>query len=212
MQNTDFPGNLYVVAAPSGAGKSSLVRALMEVDSGVRASISHTTRAPRGQEVDGREYHFVDTERFAQMAADGQFLEWAQVHGNRYGTSRKAVIDRLAKGEDALLEIDYQGALQVKQIFPQAVLVFVMPPSWEELRARLERRGEDSTDTIEQRLVNARTELAQAKSFDYVIINELFERALFDLKSIVHAQRLKYASQRRAKADTFAALHITDPE
>ena len=100
----------------------------------------------------------------------------------------------------------------MKQIFPQAVLIFVMPPSWEELRSRLERRGEDSADTIEQRLLNARTELAQAKSFDYVIINELFERALFDLKTIVHAQRLKYASQRRAKADTFAALHITDPE
>ena len=212
MQNHDYPGNLYVVAAPSGAGKSSLVRALMEVDSGVRASISHTTRAPRGQEVDGREYHFVDTARFEQMVADGQFLEWAQVHGNRYGTSRQAVIERLDQGDDALLEIDYQGALQVKQIFPQAVLIFVMPPSWEELRSRLERRGEDSADTIEQRLVNARTELAQAKSFDYVIINELFERALFDLKTIVHAQRLKYASQRRAKADTFAALHITDPE
>ena len=212
MQNHDYPGNLYVVAAPSGAGKSSLVRALMEVDSGVRASISHTTRAPRGQEVDGREYHFVDTARFEQMVADGQFLEWAQVHGNRYGTSRQAVIERLDQGDDALLEIDYQGALQVKQIFPQAVLIFVMPPSWEELRSRLERRGEDSADTIEQRLLNARTELAQAKSFDYVIINELFERALFYLNTIVHAQRLTYASQRRAKADTFAALHITDPE
>ena len=208
MQNHDYPGNLYVVAAPSGAGKSSLVRALMEVDSGVRASISHTTRAPRGQEVDGREYHFVDTARFEQMVADGQFLEWAQVHGNRYGTSRQAVIERLDQGDDALLEIDYQGALQVKQIFPQAVLIFVMPPSWEELRSRLERRGEDSADTIETRIKNAETEMSQAGKFDFVIINELIELALFDLKTIVHAQRLRYTAQSRARAATFAALRI----
>ena len=209
MQNTDFPGNLYVVAAPSGAGKSSLVRALMEVDSGVRASISHTTRAPRGQEVDGREYHFVDTERFAQMAADGQFLEWAQVHGNRYGTSRQAVIDRLAKGEDALLEIDYQGALQVRESFPQAVLIFILPPSWEELRSRLENRGEDAPEVIELRMKNAEEEMAQVGEFDFVIINELFESALFDLKAIIHAQRLKIASQRRLRSDVFESLNLS---
>ena len=205
---TEYPGNLYVVAAPSGAGKSSLVKALMEVDSGVKASISHTTRAPRGQEVDGREYFFVDNATFDTMVANQDFLEWAQVHGNRYGTSRQAVEQRLSEGGDVLLEIDYQGALQIKQIFPHAVLVFVLPPSWEELRSRLQRRGEDSAETIEQRLVNAEQEMAQAAKFDFVIINELFERALFDLKSIVHAQRLKYAAQSRSRATVFSALHI----
>ena len=205
---TEYPGNLYVVAAPSGAGKSSLVKALMEVDAGVKASISHTTRAPRGQEVDGREYFFVDNATFDTMVANQHFLEWAQVHGNRYGTSRQAVEQRLSEGGDVLLEIDYQGALQIKQIFPHAVLVFVLPPSWEELRSRLQRRGEDSAETIEQRLVNAEQEMAQAAKFDFVIINELFERALFDLKSIVHAQRLKYAAQSRSRATVFSALHI----
>ncbi len=205
---TEYPGNLYVVAAPSGAGKSSLVRALMEVDAGVKASVSHTTRTPRGQEADGREYFFVDNATFDTMIANQDFLEWAQVHGNRYGTSRQAVEQRLAEGGDVLLEIDYQGALQIKQIFPHAVLVFVLPPSWEELRSRLERRGEDSAETIEQRLVNAEQEMAQAAKFDFVIINELFERALCDLKSIVHAQRLKYAAQRRSRATVFSALHI----
>ena len=210
QQNTlnEYPGNLYVVAAPSGAGKSSLVKALMEVDAGVKASISHTTRAPRGQEVDGREYFFVDNATFDTMVANQDFLEWAQVHGNRYGTSRQAVEQRLSEGGDVLLEIDYQGALQIKQIFPHAVLVFVLPPSWEELRSRLQRRGEDSAETIEQRLVNAEQEMAQAAKFDFVIINELFERALFDLKSIVHAQRLKYAAQSRSRATVFSALHI----
>lgn len=205
---TEYPGNLYVVAAPSGAGKSSLVKALMEVDAGVKASISHTTRAPRGQEVDGREYFFVDNATFDTMVANQDFLEWAQVHGNRYGTSRQAVEQRLSEGGDVLLEIDYQGALQIKQIFPHAVLVFVLPPSWEELRSRLQRRGEDSAETIEQRLVNAEQEMAQAAKFDFVIINQLFERALFDLKSIVHAQRLKYAAQSRSRATVFSALHI----
>ena len=185
MQNTDFPGNLYVVAAPSGAGKSSLVRALMEVDSGVRASISHTTRAPRGQEVDGREYHFVDTERFEQMAADGQFLEWAQVHGNRYGTSRQAVIDRLAQGEDALLEIDYQGALQVKERFPEAVLIFIKPPSLEVLRERLVGRGTETPETIELRMANAADELALADRYDDVVVNDDLDRATDELVRVL---------------------------
>lgn len=202
------PGNLLVVSAPSGAGKSSLVKALMEVDADVRTSVSHTTRAPRGQEVDGREYHFVDAQRFDDMVAQNEFLEWAHVHGNRYGTSRQAVQDLLNAGQDVVLEIDYQGALQVRRIFPQAILIFVLPPSWEELRARLMRRGEDSAQTIEQRLLNAQAEMMYAKKFDFVIINELFERALFDLKVIVHAQRLKYAAQSRARSAVFSALNI----
>ncbi|MEJ2801764.1 guanylate kinase [Comamonas sp. BIGb0124] len=204
----DYPGNLFVVAAPSGAGKSSLVKALMELDQGVRPSISHTTRAARGQELHGREYFFVGTEEFEAMVAEGAFLEWAHVHGNRYGTSRHAIEQRIAQGGDVILEIDFQGAMQVKQIFANAVLIFILPPSWEELRSRLHRRGEDTPDVIETRLQNAALEMAQANQFDFVIINELFERALFDLKSIVHAQRLKYSAQRRARAATFEALHI----
>jgi guanylate kinase len=204
----DYPGNLFVVAAPSGAGKSSLVKALMELDSRVLPSVSHTTRAPRGQEKHGREYFFVSQQEFDAMVLGEAFLEWAHVHGHRYGTSKKAIEDRIASGADVILEIDYQGAIQIKKIFRNAVLIFILPPSWEELRSRLERRGEDPTDVIDLRLQNAALELAQAKEFDFVIINELFERALFDLKAIVHAQRLKYAAQRRARADTFKALDI----
>mgnify|MGYP001362525531 CR=1 FL=1 len=212
MTNTltmDYPGNLFVVAAPSGAGKSSLVKALMELDSAVQPSVSHTTRAPRGQEKHGREYFFVSPAEFdAMIAADG-FVEWAHVHGQRYGTSKKAVEDRVAMGADVILEIDFQGALQIRKVFANAVLVFILPPSWEELRSRLERRGEDAPEIIEMRLRNAAEEMAQADQFDFVIINELFERALFDLKAIVHAQRLRYSAQRRARADTFAALGIS---
>ena len=205
----DFPGNLYVVAAPSGAGKSSLVKALMELDHGVQPSISHTTRAPRGQEKHGREYFFVSPQEFDAMVLADAFVEWANVHGNRYGTSKKAIEERIASGADVILEIDFQGAVQIKRIFTNAVLIFILPPSWEELRARLERRGEDTPEVIELRLKNAAEEMAQVKEFDFVIINELFERALFDLKTIVHAQRLKFSAQRRTRADTFKALHIT---
>lgn len=204
----DYPGNLFVVAAPSGAGKSSLVKALLELDSRVQLSVSHTTRAPRGQEKHGRDYFFVSDAEFDQMVLADAFVEWANVHERRYGTSKKAIEDRIAHGADVILEIDWQGALQIKRIFANAVLIFILPPSWDELRSRLERRGEDAPDVIEMRLENARTELAQAKEFDFVIINELFERALFDLKAIVHAQRLKYLSQRRLRAETFQALGI----
>lgn len=204
----DYPGNLFVVAAPSGAGKSSLVKALMELDSQVQPSVSHTTRAPRGQEKHGREYFFASPQEFDAMVAAGAFVEWANVHGNRYGTSKKAVEERIATGADVVLEIDWQGALQIRQTFANAVLIFILPPSWDELRSRLERRGEDAPEVIEMRLKNAAEEMAQAKEFDFVIINEVFERALFDLKAIVHAQRLKFPAQRRARADTFKALHI----
>ena len=208
MMNT-YPGNLYVVAAPSGAGKSSLVKALMELDAGVEHSVSHTTRAPRGQEFHGREYFFVNDDDFDQMIKANAFLEWAHVHGNRYGTSRTTIEERIAKGLDVILEIDFQGAIQIKKIFSNAVLIFILPPSWEELKSRLQRRGEDSADVIEVRLQNAAQEMAQAHEFDFVIINQLFDKALFDLKAIVHAQRLKYASQRRSRADIFQALNLT---
>ena len=205
----DYPGNLFVVAAPSGAGKSSLVKALLELDSRVQPSVSHTTRAPRGQEKHGREYFFVSQQEFDAMVAADAFVEWAHVHSQRYGTSKKAIEERMSEGADVILEIDFQGAIQIKNIFANAICIFILPPSWEELRSRLERRGEDAPDVIEMRMKNAQAEVAQVAKFDFVIINELFDRALFDLKAVVHAQRLKYAAQRRARADTFQSLNIT---
>jgi guanylate kinase len=204
----EYPGNLYVVAAPSGAGKSSLVSALLQVDSHLVVAVSHTTRAPRGQEQQGREYHFTDEAAFREMIARGEFLESAEVHGHLYGTSRGAIEERITRGHDVLLEIDWQGALQIKRLFPNAVLIFILPPSWDELRLRLERRGEDDAETIEQRMANARIEVSKADQFDFVIINALFETALFDLKAIVHSQRLKYAALRRSRPAIFAALDL----
>ena len=196
------------MAAPSGAGKSSLVKALLELDSRLDVSVSHTTRAPRGQEQNGREYWFVDEPSFRAMIEREEFFEWAQVHGHLYGTSRKAIEARLERGEDVVLEIDWQGALQIKQLFPHAVLIFILPPSWEELRQRLTRRGEDRPDVIETRMANARQEVAQARHFDFVIINALFETALFDLKTVVHSQRLRYAAQMRNRSQVFSALNL----
>ena len=197
-----------MVAAPSGAGKSSLVKALMEIDARIQPAVSHTTRSPRGQEKHGREYFFISPPEFDAMVQRDLFLEWAHVHGQRYGTSRQSIEKRMAQGADVILEIDFQGALNIKQIFANAVLIFVLPPSWDELRARLERRGEDAPEIIALRLKNAAIEMAQAAEFDFVIINELFERAVFDLKTIVHAQRLKFLAQRIFRAETFKALHI----
>ncbi len=197
-----------MVAAPSGAGKSSLVKALMELDAGVQPSVSHTTRAPRGQEFHSREYFFIDDAQFDDMVANNAFLEWAYVHGNRYGTSKSTIEERISQGLDVVLEIDFQGAVQIKRLFANAVLIFILPPSWEELRSRLQRRGEDTAEVIEIRLANAATEMARAHEFDFVIINQLFDKALFDLKAIVHAQRLKYASQRRIRSDIFQALKL----
>ncbi|MBI5721207.1 MAG: guanylate kinase [Burkholderiales bacterium] len=204
----ETPGNLFCVAAPSGAGKSSLVKALLELDSHLVVSVSHTTRLPRGQEVHGREYWFVDEPAFRGMIDRGEFFEWAQVHGHLYGTSRTAIEERLMRGEDVVLEIDWQGALQIKQLFPHAVLIFILPPSWQELEQRLRRRGEDGPEVIATRLENARIEVAQAKHFDFVIVNSLFETALFDLKAVVHSQRLKFAAQRRARSQVFTALGL----
>ncbi|MEI6382162.1 MAG: guanylate kinase [Betaproteobacteria bacterium] len=206
---SNYPGNLFVVAAPSGAGKSSLVKALMELDTRVQPSISHTTRPPRGQEMHGREYFFIDDKQFDSMVLSDSFLEWAHVHGHRYGTSRSSIEERIKQGGDVILEIDYQGALQIKRIFNNAVLIFILPPSWEELRSRLQRRGEDTPEVIELRLKNAAIEMAQTQEFDYVIINEMFERALFDLKAIVHSQRLKFAAQQISRVTVFKALNLT---
>ncbi|MFM9880965.1 MAG: guanylate kinase [Burkholderiaceae bacterium] len=203
MDNT---GNLFVIAAPSGAGKSSLVKALLAGDARLRASVSHTTRAPRGQERDGQAYYFVTPTAFDALVKNDAFVEWAHVHGQQYGTSRQMLQERMVQGNDVVLEIDFQGAQQIRRLFPQAVLVFILPPSWDELRARLERRGEDTPEVIALRLRNAATEVAHVTAFDFVIINELFETALSDLKAIVRAQRLRLCSQQQACADTFKSL------
>lgn len=204
----ESPGNLFVIAAPSGTGKSSLVNALLELDAKLAVSVSHTSRAPRGQEQHGREYWFITADEFRDMVAQDAFLEWAEVHGNLYGTSKPAIQARIDQGEDIVLEIDYQGAMQVKTLFPQAVLIFILPPSWDELRQRLVRRGDTEDAVIEARMANAREEVAQAKFFDYVVVNALFETALFDLKTIVHAARLKYAAQVRHRSAVFQALNL----
>ena len=205
----DYPGYLYVVAAPSGAGKSSLVSSLLQVDSHLVMAISHTTRAPRGQEQQGREYQFIDEANFRAMVERGEFVEWAEVHGHLYGTSRAAIEAHIAGGQDVVLEIDWQGALQIRQRFPNAILIFILPPSWDELQQRLQRRGEDRPEVIAKRMANARIEVSKAREFDFVIINALFETALFDLKAIVHSQRLKYAALQRSKPAVFAALDLS---
>jgi guanylate kinase len=188
-------GNLFIICAPSGAGKTSLVNALLEREPDIELSISYTTRPPRPGETDGRNYHFVTREQFLEMAGRGEFLEHAEVHGNFYATSQSWINARRAEGKDILLEIDWQGAAQVRRQIPDAVGVFILPPSPETLRRRLEGRGQDSAEVIERRLLAARGEVAHVAEFDYVIINRNFDVAVTDLVSIVRAQRLRLAPQ-----------------
>lgn len=199
-------GNLYVVAAPSGAGKTTLVRMLLEREPAVRLSVSYTTRPPRPGEQNGREYHFVDVDSFRGMIERHEFLEWAEVHGNFYGTSKKWIADRLTAGEDVLLEIDWQGAQQVRELFPEAIGIFILPPSMEELTRRLTGRGTDAADVIARRLAAAQAEMRHVGEFDYVIINDLLDRALDDLHAIVRATRLILAAQRLRHAALFEKL------
>src|SRR5574343_437722 len=199
-------GNLYVVAAPSGAGKTTLVRMLLESESAVHLSISFTTRSPRPGEQNGREYHFIDAETFRGMISRGEFLEWAEVHGNFYGTSKKWIADQLAGGNDVLLEIDWQGAQQVRQLFPEAIGIFILPPSMEELTRRLTGRGTDSAEVISRRLAAAQAEMRHVGEFDYVIINDRLEQALDELRAVVCASRLSFAVQRARHAALFERL------
>ncbi len=189
-------GSLYIVSAPSGAGKTSLVAALLDGDPLVRKSVSFTTRAPRKGEVNGREYNFVSVAEFERMRAANEFVESALVHGNHYGTSHTWMSARLAEGQDILLEIDWQGAAQVRRVNPAAITIFILPPSYEALAARLTGRATDAAEVIAQRLKNAREEIAHVLDFDYVIINEDFDRAAQELAAIVVAQRLTRASQQ----------------
>ncbi|MBK5913205.1 guanylate kinase [Rhodocyclus purpureus] len=199
-------GHLYIVAAPSGAGKTTLVRLLLERDPGIRLSVSFTTRAPRAGEIDGVHYNFVGLPRFREMVAAGEFLEWAEVHGNCYGTSKPWIEAEMAAGRDVLLEIDWQGAAQVRALFPQAIGVFILPPSLEELARRLSGRGTDSEETIALRLAAAQEEMRHVAEFDYVIINRELADALDDLLSVVRASRLDWQSQRERHSGLFASL------
>ena len=200
-------GNLFIVAAPSGAGKTTLVRLLLENDPQIKVSISHTTRPPRQGEEDGREYHFTDVPGFLERVNQGEFLEWAEVHGNYYGTSKLWIEAEMSSGRDVLLEIDWQGAQQVRRVFPQAIGVFVLPPSMEALKVRLSGRGTDSADVIARRIAAARDEMRHVDEFDYVIINDDLQQASRDLQSIVSASRLHYANQRQRHAPLFASLY-----
>jgi guanylate kinase len=189
-------GNLFVVAAPSGGGKTSLTRALLEREPEILLSVSYTTRSPRPGETDGVDYHFVAPKRFEELKAAGEFLEHAQVHGNWYATSAIWLKRQIDAGQDVLLEIDWQGAAQVRKLIAASVLIFILPPSLASLEERLVRRGQDDSQTIARRLNAAREEMRHCGEFDYVIINQEFASALDDLRSIVRASRLRSAQQR----------------
>ena len=182
-------GKLFVITAPSGAGKTSLIDAVMRDDPGLKISVSYTTRAPREGEKDGVDYHFVERATFDAMQRRGEFLESAEVHGNHYGTSRKVILDALARGEDLILEIDWQGAQQVRRLYPGCVGIFILPPSIEELERRMRGRGKDAEGVIRRRLDNAREELAHAHEFEYAIINKDFETARRELAEILRNER-----------------------
>jgi guanylate kinase len=199
-------GTLFVVSAPSGTGKTTLVKLIQERDDRVRRSVSYTTRSPRGGEQDGREYHFVDVAAFAAMRERGDFLESAEVHGNLYGTSRVWLEERVRAGRDTLLEIDWQGARQVRLSFPQAVLVFILPPSIAELERRLRSRGQDAEDVIERRVAAALGEMRHVSEFDFVIINNNLQVALADLCAVVRAARLRVPTQRALQPEVFDFL------
>ena len=201
-------GNIFLVVAPSGAGKSTLVNALLARDAAIVLSVSHTTRAPRPGEENGREYHFVSVGEFTRRRAAGEFIESAEVHGNYYATSRMWIEERVQAGNDVLLEIDWQGARQVKARFPHAVGVFILPPSIDALEARLHKRGQDSASVIARRLLAAGSEMAHAPEFDYVIINEHLDAALAQLSAIVTATRLRYGSQAARHHALFGQLGI----
>ena len=199
-------GNLFIITAASGAGKTSLVRALLQQDAQIQLSVSYTTRQPRVGEVNGEHYHFVDEASFLKMLDENDFLESANVHGARYGTSKTCVNEVLAAGQDLILEIDWQGAAQVRQLYPEAISIFILPPSMQELESRLRGRGQDSDEVIAKRLAAAKDEMSHVGEFDYVTINDKFEVALEDLNAIVRTQRLKREKQLARHATLLKGL------
>lgn len=199
-------GQVYVVSAPSGAGKSSLVQALCAQSPDVAVAVSHTTRPPRPGEVDGVHYHFIDVAAFRQQVAAGAFLEYAQVFDNYYGTARHTVDALLAAGKDVILEIDWQGARQVRECLDNVISIFILPPSVEALRARLQQRGQDDAAVIERRMRDAQSEMAHYAEYDYLVFNDDFATALADLQAIFRSARLRLARQRQRHAALLAAL------
>lgn len=199
-------GHVFIVTAPSGAGKTTLVGALLERTPELAVCVSHTTRSPRAGEVDGRHYHFVDDDRFAAMVEAGAFLEYADVFGHRYGTSYAAVEQLRAEDRDIILEIDWQGARQIKERLPESVSIFLIPPSLAALEARLHKRGKDAPEVIARRLREARAEIAHHPDFDYIVVNDAFDQALEDLQCITRTARLRGVEQRRRLATLLASL------
>ena len=203
---THSTGTLYIVSAPSGAGKTSLVKALIDVEPQIRVSVSHTTRAMRPGEVNGVNYHFVEREEFVKMIEHGDFLERAEVFGNLYGTSQSHLQQTLDEGHDLILEIDWQGAEQVRKLMPQARSIFILPPSQEALRQRLDNRGQDSDEIIDARMREAVSEMSHYVDYDYLIINDDFALALEDLKAIFRANRLQQKRQQQRFGNLLADL------
>jgi guanylate kinase len=199
-------GKLFIVTAPSGAGKTTLVNALLKHDDKLRVSISHTTRPKRPKEVDGVNYHFISEAEFTTMLHSGDFLESAEVYGHHYGTSQHWVSDQLRLGSDVILEIDWQGAAQVRNLFPQACFIFILPPSLETLTQRLQERAQDDKDTIEARMKQARDVIQHVAEANYVVVNDDFETALVDIRAIVRSQRLTVLAQQRSLADLLESL------
>ncbi len=197
---------LHVLSAPSGGGKTSLINALLKKDDRVSLSVSYTTRAPRPGEEDGVHYHFIDEQAFVELIEKNAFLEHAKVFGHRYGTGREAVNKKLQAGFDVLLDIDWQGARQVRKSFPSCCTIFILPPSLKVLRNRLTRRGQDSDEVIDRRMREARAEISHANEFDYLIINDYFDKALADLESIVRHQKLDRTDQKHHINDLLAEL------
>jgi len=183
------PGILYIISAPSGAGKTTLCRELLDIFPELRHSVSFTTRKARPGEVEGKDYFFVDREKFLRMAENGEFAEWAEVHGNLYGTSLKTLEESRADGVDLILDIDCQGAAKLKESQAQGVNIFILPPSFSELKRRLESRNSDSKDVIDQRVTNAASEIPEARWYDYIVVNDQFSKAVEELKSIIIAER-----------------------
>lgn len=190
-----YSGSMFLIVAPSGAGKSSLVNGLLKTDPTLELSISCTTRAPRPGEENGREYHFLTQDEFMRRKDEGDFLEWAQVHGNYYGTSRSWLEERMKEGKDVILEIDWQGARQIQKLIPDSLWIFILPPSLKTLEERLRKRGQDDEATIARRIAAAHEELSHIAEADYLVINDLFEAAIFELRQIVAASRLRALQQ-----------------
>ena len=205
-----YPGNVFMIIAPSGAGKSSLFNALLKNDTDIELSISCTTRPPRPGEENGREYHFITVDEFQALKDNDNLLEWAEVHGNFYGTPKTFIKQAIAAGKDVLLEIDWQGARQVRQQFPAVTDIFILPPSIEELEVRLNRRGQDEPGVIARRLLAAGGEIAHAPECEYVIINNDFDLALHELQQIIATARLRYTAQAARHEKLFAELGISD--